>query len=483
MTKQNEYYAQLQAHANVPEDPLIQLDLNYSIQFRIKCPKCKGEHIKKNGPDHNHKLKLQKFHCNDCSIDFYAHTSYVIVQLTVIIIMRILSDLFAGKTPAVQLADRYNIQPSTISRLIHHCNDFVNQVIDQIQTTKQMLVEKTEIGDNLDPTEIIWIDEMFFKVGKQKIALIIAINNEYQVVGWKLSATTNSSDIEDVLQQVDQSTETWSILIGDGNNAYIKALKERRMHYYLIQHIHSKPTWVVSRIHKFSPEKDGSLSHVTVEVNYNVFQNLVKEDQLELGYAIKSSYLPKQKAKKRGRKKGSKNKPKSLVSKKKQPGKRGPKTAKSQGNVFSISQDKGFLDVKWMNYSLQANTLVSEDDKPGEVNNILRDHQAPNIKTIQEMLFVTFAIFQGGAIVSNLIESMNALVRNVIPFHGLKTEDHLLGHTEKLMRIHSKSVNSEIDRPALDKISGELPISPRVGLNNITEFFEVKIEEIEVVVM
>ena len=112
-------------------------------------------------------------------------------------------------------------------------------IIDKIKATQKILQDQQIQTEN--STELIWIDEMYFKVGKLKFALIIAINNDYQVVGWKLSSTTNSKDIEEVLQQVDQNTNKWFILIGDGNNAYIKALKERRQDCYLIQHIHSKP--------------------------------------------------------------------------------------------------------------------------------------------------------------------------------------------------------------------------------------------------
>ena len=106
---QKSYYAQLETHANVPEDDFLQLDLKYSIEFAIYCPINRCKSIKKNGPDHKHKLKLQKFHCNTHHSDFYAHTSYVIFQLASIIVFRILTKLFAGKTPAVQLADQYNI--------------------------------------------------------------------------------------------------------------------------------------------------------------------------------------------------------------------------------------------------------------------------------------------------------------------------------------------------------------------------------------
>ncbi len=469
----------------MPEDPSIQRDINYLINFRIYCPDSKCTFIKKNGPDHNHKLTLQKFHCNVHHIDFYAHTSYVIFQLAKVIVYRILRQLFAGKTPAVELADRYHLNPSTISKLIHQCQDFVDEVIDNIKRSKQMPLDNSITEQSSDDTQIIWIDEMFFKVGRQKFALIIAINNDYQVVGWKLSSTTNSKDIEEVLQQVDQSTEAWSILIGDGNNAYIKAIKERRKDCYLIQHIHSKPTWQVSRIHKFANEKDNSLSHVTVEVNYDVFPNIAQQNHLELGYAVKKSYLPRTKAKKRGRKRGSKNKPKNEKSKKKAiPGKRGPITPKSRGNIFSISHDNEFLDVKWINHSLQTNALVSSlEDKSEEMKKVLKEHKAPDIRTIQEMMFVTFAIFQGKAIVSNLIESMNALVRNVIPIHGLKTEDHLFDHSNILMRIHSKPVNSDsIDHPYCNfNLSSKLPILPRIGLVNIAKFMKLQFDKIEVV--
>ncbi len=407
----------------------------------------------------------------------------------------------------------YNISSSTISKLINHSHSFVDLIIDKIKATQKILQDQQIIAEN--STELIWIDEMYFKVGKLKFALIIAINNDYQVVGWKLSSTTNSKDIEEVLQQVDQNTNKWFILIGDGNIAYIKALKERRQDYYLIQHIHSKP-WEVSKIHKFKNEIDGSLSHVIVEVNYNVFPNIAKGTQLELGYAVQKRYPPENKAKKRGRKKGSKNKTKHMknTGNEQNLGIRGPTTARSKGKIFSISNNDGFMDVKWLDTFLQskssksskaskasASTTVNKVDKMN-IDKNLKGGNIPDLETIQEILFMTFAIFGGKAIVSNLIESMNALVRNVIPTHGLKKEEHLLNHTNILMRIHSKHskhskpVNSSDygdiqtyeQNEAMGFYSGsqemllnQLPVSAKIGLDNISQFMKVDIGQIRVI--
>ena len=115
MIKQK-YEAQLKVHANIPEDTSLEANLKYSISFRILCPIASCEEIKKNGFDFNHSQKPQWFKCKIHKVSFYAYTSWLMLQLTEIIIQRIIVALLTGKTPATSLANQYSIAQSSISR-------------------------------------------------------------------------------------------------------------------------------------------------------------------------------------------------------------------------------------------------------------------------------------------------------------------------------------------------------------------------------
>lgn len=195
----NRYYAQLEAHCDVPEQRSLELDLNYSIRFPIFCPIDRCKSIKKNGFDRRHSQEPQWFKCKIHENSFYAHTSWTVVQLTQVIIIRILTMLFAGKKPANSLAAEYRINESTISKIIHQSKEYVVSVVE---TIKKLQMQAMEIST--DNTGIIWLDEIFFKAGKVSFPLILAINNDYQIVGWKLGKTRNGDDVLDVLKQVDK---------------------------------------------------------------------------------------------------------------------------------------------------------------------------------------------------------------------------------------------------------------------------------------
>jgi len=234
------YTAQLDIEAQVPEDPSLQAHFNYSITFDILCPIAACDSIKKNGKDPRNSLRPQWFYCKVHSVSFYAYTSWLMARLTEIVIQRILLSLFSGKSDAVQLAKQYHISPSVISNLIQHCQEYVNYILAKIKEAQQSL-KQTAHFSNTASEKIIWLDEIFFKVGGSSLPLIIAINGNYQVVGWKLGKTRKAEDIVEVLTQVSQAQPNWNVLVGDGAHPYPKALILMKRDCYLIQHVHSKP--------------------------------------------------------------------------------------------------------------------------------------------------------------------------------------------------------------------------------------------------
>ena len=285
------YTAQLDIEAQVPEEPSLEPYLKYSIEFDILCPIAGCDSIKKNGKDHRHSQRTQWFWCKKHRVSFYAYTSWLMVKLTEIVIQRILLALFTGKNTGIQLARQYHISPSVISNLIHHCQDYVDHILSKIKESQEILKQDQEFSKT-SLKDIIWLDEIFFKVGGSSFPLIIAINGEYQVVGWKLGKTRKSVDIVEVLNQVTENQPNWSVLIGDGARPYPKALRLMKRNCYLIQHFHSKP-WNVVQIHKFEVLSDKkTIKQSIIELQYNVF---VSADP-QVGFALEKIHIPKKKS-------------------------------------------------------------------------------------------------------------------------------------------------------------------------------------------
>lgn len=452
------YYAQLQAHGDVPEDRSLQLDLNYSIQYRIYCPINRCKSIKKNGFDRRHSQEPQWFKCKDHGISFYAHTSWVIIQLTQIVLLRILTSLFAGKKPANALAEEYRISQSTISRIIHHSQTYVDYAIATIKRLQNEIHH--QLPDN--STGIIWLDEIFFKAGGVSFPLIVAINQNYQIVGWRLGKTRNADDIQEVLQQVDQKQE-WDILVADGAKAYPKALRERGKSCYFIRHKHSHP-WEITEVHKFEVFPFGNIVHSIVELRFDALVEAVETPQL--GYTLEKTYFPKKKGRKRGRPKGSKNKKKKQVPKSKDPQKRGPKTPKSHGKPITLDMTSNLIDVRYQDPSIKIDHS-SKNNPP-----------VPPISVVQELIWVAFCVFNGRYMVSSLIESKNSVIRHVMPDRGMRTETHLKNHLVPRLQFHSGISFSELS--AIVPRQEPLPIRGSIGFYNLSKFLRVDLHNLQV---
>ena len=447
----------MQAH--VPEETTLQQHLKYSIEFDILCPVSGCNFIKFNGTDNKHSLQVQKFYCNHHKRSFYAHTSWVMKNLAEIIVIRIILKLFTGRVSENYLAKQYHMSASSLSSMINSCQDHVQSIIQRIKDDVEKL-KKLEKREKLPGMleNVIWLDETFFKIAKKSWALILAINAHGEILGWKLSRTRNAEDILEVLKQVDQNFAGWQYMVGDGNPAYPKALLKRHRDVYLIQQLHSHP-WQDVKMHKFEVLPDRSVTQSTILVNY---QSLNSE-LLQVGYALERTHLPPSN-KPVGRPKGSKNRRNHKKSKKKiKHKKRGPKTPRSSGKAFLMSNagrsSDQFLEVQWVKKSFKIK------------HNSNKNASVPSLATVQELLWVAFSIFSASAIVSNRIESKNSEIKNVMPNRGLRKEKNLRNRVEPLVMLHSNKRNK--------KSWVNLPISASLGFKNLSLFCRPEISQIQ----
>lgn len=440
------YSANLSLEAQVPENQSLEPHFKQSIQFDILCPVSGCKEIKANGFDDNFSFPVQFYKCNVHRRTFYAHTSWLMKKLSEIIIQRILLLVFAGSVPGTHLAERYNISASTLSNLINQSEKYVDLVIAKIKVDSER-IPSLQIPGMLE--DVIWIDETFFKVGKKSWALILAIDYNGKVLGWKFGKKRRAEEIIEVLTQVSQHMPNWQIVIGDGAKPYAMAVRSFHKRAYLIQQFHTHP-WERARVTEFTPAGTHLIFENVVELDYQAL--LLQSPQI--GFAITKSYKVNVAKRKRGRKKGQKNgtgkgKYKKKVIKKK----RGSKSARMSGRAFQFGHNLDFMQVDWLQ---PASPKVD----------------TPSNEVIRRILWVTFMVFGNKSIVSNRIESLNSEFKLIIPNRGMHNENHILNRIKRLVQLKSAMTIASSSRM-------KLPVSARVGFNNLLHFFEPYPSQIE----
>jgi len=296
--------------------------------------------------------------------------------------------------------------------------------------------------------DVIWIDETFFKVGKKSWALILAIDYNGRILGWKFGKKRGAQEIREVLTQVGQHMPNWQIVIGDGAKPYAMAVRSFHKRAYLIQQFHTHP-WERARITEFTPDGAHLIFENVVELDY---QALLQQSP-QIGFAITKSYKVNVAKRKRGRKKGQKNGTGKKIKKNIIKKKRGSKSARKSGRAFQFGHNLDFMQVDW---------LQPASAKVG----------TPSKEVISRILWVTFMIFGNKSIVSNRIESLNSEFKLIIPNRGMHNKDHILNRIKRLVQLKSAMTVASSSQM-------KLPVSARVGFNNLLYFFEADPSQIE----
>lgn len=443
----NKYTAYLSLQTHVPENQSLENHFKCSMEFEILCPISGCKDIKANGFDDKFDYPVQFYKCKIHARTFYAHTSWLMQKLSEIIIQRIMLKIFSGSVPGNDIAERYKISAPTLSKLVNQSEKYVDSVINRINEEKRkykQLSLPTMLKD------VIWIDETFFKVGKKSWALILAVDYNGMVLGWKFGRKRESKDIIEVLNQVGEHIANWQVVIGDGAKAYAKAIRSFHKRAYLIQQFHTHP-WERARITEFTPSGTHLIVENVIELDYQALES----QSPQIGYAITKKYKLNVTKKKRGRPKGAKNvqgtkKTKKTKTKLK---KRGPKTATSSGRAFQFGHNMEFLDVDWLQPRIQTVDIPSKEG-------------------VNRILWVVFMIFGNKSIVSNRIESVNSEIKQIIPNRGMRNEKHIENRIKRFVQVKNGiSITSSS--------SSKIPVSARLGFNNLMNFCVPDLAEIE----
>ena len=441
------YTGNLSLQAQVPENQLLEPHFKQSIEFNILCPVSGCKEIKANGFDKKFAEPVQFYKCKVHRRSFYAHTSWLMRELAEIVIRRILLMVFAGSVPGNEIAERYNLSAQTLSKLVNQCENYVDSVIDKINENSREFLD-LQLPVLLE--DVIWVDETFFKVGRSSWALILAVDYNGKVLGWKFGKKREAKDIIEVLTQVGQYMPNWKVMIGDGARPYAPAVRSFHKRAYLIQQFHTHP-WQWAKITEFTPEGDQKIIENIIELDYQALLH----DSLQKGFALRKTYKVNIAKKKRGRKKGQKNgtgKQKFKKIPKKEKKKRGPKTARGSGREFQFGNKLERLNIDWLHSTPDGVDVPTKQD-------------------ISRMLKATRKIFLDKSIVSNRVESVNSEFKLIIPNRGMENEKHIVNRVKRLVQLRnalSLNVNSKIDSP----------VSARLGFNNLMNFFKPNIENI-----
>ncbi|MFV2015255.1 MAG: DDE-type integrase/transposase/recombinase, partial [Candidatus Heimdallarchaeota archaeon] len=439
------YTANLSLEAQVPENQSLEHHFKQSIQFDILCPVSGCKEIKANGFDTKFDHPVQFYKCKVHGRNFYAHTSWLMKELAEIVVRRILLMIFTGSVPGYEIAERYNLTTQTLSKLVNQSKNYVDSVINRINEDSRKFMN-LKLPALLE--DVIWIDETFFKVGRVSWALILAVDYNGRVLGWKFGKKREAQDIREVLTQAGQYIPDWMVVIGDGARSYAPAVRSFHKRAYLIQQFHTHP-WEWAKITEFTPEGEHKIIENVIELDYQV---LLHENP-QIGFAIRKTYKVNVAKKKRGRKKGQKNgtgKKKYKKKKENEKEKCGPKTARGSGRAFQFGHTLNRLKIDW----LQSTPFGV--DVPSEVE-------------ISRMLWVITMVFGNKSIVSNRVESVNSEFKLIIPNRGMQNEHHIVNRIKRLVQLKNAlalDTNSQIANP----------ISARLGFNNLMNFLEPNID-------
>jgi hypothetical protein len=270
----------------------------------LMCPDCLTTEVRPNG---TRKLKETRYDAYICknpkckrkrkkaSRQFAAHTSGFIKSLVNEKIEEMVREIYVNGSKAKSVASSYGVSDTFVSFL----RDEVDEAIEKGLVRDELVDEPTD-------DDKVSMDETFFKIGKTKIYVIITRGYKTKkVLGIHVSITRKESDMRASFDEAQRNTVSRiNTITSDAWGATRKMVRGLMYPVTLIVHKHNKPydKAVIERI-----DYDNENRIVTqVGIKTDVF---TRPGKREYRYQTIVESTVKPPAKKRGRPKGSKNKP------------------------------------------------------------------------------------------------------------------------------------------------------------------------------
>ncbi len=353
--------------------------------------------IIKNGKDTSVKGHPQQYYCQYCFQSFYSHTSKIFENLKEEFQTILAETLTGGRIDIKAVSNRLNLKAITVSRLL-------SRVLEEIlKKTKNV---KSYLNKHRNSNCLI-VDETFITIDKKTWYLILVVSGNNKIMGFRLVERRDQEIIFDLIKDcANRLTYGFQILVTDGFLTYkgvamemAKNMKKELIH---VRHIH-KPPYGRIEVDMYQPNLHG-IKLTTVKTTNEItavngfFIGRVHEKMIKITNIHN-----------RGRKVGSKNRPKEVIAAEKE---EQAKQKKARG------RPKGSKNpVK----------------KPEEIHVFFHNKKDCQISAIGESSDLVAAglnkiltPFQGIHITSNLIEKEFSVLKKLICFRGRRDAAHWL---------------------------------------------------------
>jgi transposase-like protein len=417
----------------------LKISLNDAVDeftVPIYCPNrskgCKSEDIKKNGHDYSVKGNPQWFYCKACEKQFYAHTSSWFIEF---------QDQL--KATFTKLFDRGHYNVREIKAELKCSNS----------TASRLLIQIVEAVNNSAFTELCWtwpavakvlfVDETFLKINKAKYWLVVVVTEERRVLAFELVENRAKDTLQRIIDRARARLPApIELLVTDGLSQYIGIAQEFGHDLVHVRHIHKPPFGrVVITTIRHTPTKIIS-THAATYTNIldstNMFYSRVTTTEKTLPLKDRADGLQKEshpeslketkrKKGRRGRPKGSKNRPKAVIEaekklKEKRKGKVGrprkeAKTSEAAAGAKTQPEPKKKETRGRKDYFKTGEYMVYQfNEKKGTVIPLWNADPS-----IAQALEVCTKYFGGGSITTNYIEQQFSTLKKLIDFRGKRT--------------------------------------------------------------
>ena len=235
----------------------------------------------------------QKYTCKSCRRTFYAHTRTFFKNLIPSISNTITKFFKNGTIDLKHISQTFNCSNSYASTIVKEIIIAVNNSVE-VKLARALPIS----GD------ILLVDETFIKINGHVWYLVLALNEDRHDMAWGSVKNRNSKTVSRVLQDaISRTLDPPKVIITDDFSTYKKAVKLLKYNLIHIRHIHRPPyERIIMDIHKYEHNKLVITSVATINDIFkfeNTFITRISKKEVKLTGN-----------KKRGRKKGTKNKKK-----------------------------------------------------------------------------------------------------------------------------------------------------------------------------
>lgn len=457
--------------------------------YKLKCPRQRKNgpphEVVKNGHDTSVKGHPQQYHCKTCGANFYAHTSGYFHDLFHQLKQLLKHAFKGGRLDLQQLTAKFDLSPSAASRLLAALLRHLGELAESKRSK--------EFPRN---SKVIFCDETFLKIQGEQWYIVVLRNEEGKVLDAFL---TRHRDVKvllphfcKVMARLKRGVE---FLVTDDFTAYqalVLALQTNIIH---VRCVHKPP---YGRIIINIVRWERGVAHYTTVATIS---DVLKQENTFFARVSKRTKKPKGASGKKGRNKGSKNRPKEVVAAEKvekarkkaekakyefekaeqaakrarqeaEAAKSGIMTARAEGDALApsietaapVTVEKSPRKRGRKNWSREGEVHVFHyDPKAGEVRAYSGSEDA-----VATMFTQLLAYFAGKCITTNTEEEFFSTFKRLVHFSGWRSPDHW----QQLINLY---VTLREEETAAAHLVDMLEFRPHMLRKNINKLITVEV--------